>query len=177
MIKDEAIKKIISDCDGKGYKIRFRDICFCILSERLENNENVYKCIFGDDNGLEAYEKSPEVQFLKSYLKYELASLEKSKRKKDNDVVSFEENRAEMFKLIERTEAAMNNGEIDTKDGLKIISDVRVKLTDKFNISDMTKNKIIIVENKYNDVCPICNHEIRVPTKEDLMEKYNLKEK
>lgn len=176
MIKDESIKKIISDCENKGYSVRFRDICFCLLSERMQNGKNVYKCIFGNEDNYESYEKSSEIKFLKSYLSYELPSLERNKKSSKNEVVSFEENRTEMYKLIERTEKAMENGEIDTKDGLKIISDVRVKLTDKFNISDMSKNQIIVVENKYNTVCPVCNHEMRIPTKEDLMEKYNLKE-
>ena len=70
----------------------------------------------------------------------------------------------------------MENGEIDKKDGLKILTDISVKLNDKFSVNDTNNQRVVIVNKKFNAICD-CGREIYVPTKEDLMEKYNLIEK
>ena len=74
------------------------------------------------------------------------------------------------------TEKAMENGEKDKKDGLKILTDISVKLNDKFSVNDTNNQRVVIVNKKFNAICD-CGREIYVPTKEDLMEKYNLIEK
>ena len=81
-----------------------------------------------------------------------------------------------MIKLIKKTQDAMDEGLMEAKDGLKIIADIRVKLNDKFNVSDKSKSGIVIVESKYNSVCS-CGREIYIPTREQLMARYNLIEK
>ena len=70
----------------------------------------------------------------------------------------------------------MQNGEIEKKDGLKILTDISVKLNDKFSVNDTNNQRVVIVNKKFNAICD-CGREIYVPTKEDLMEKYNLIEK
>jgi hypothetical protein len=93
--------------------------------------------------------------------------------------ISFEENKAYMLSLKKQTEEAIENEEIDKKDGLKILADLSVKLNDKFNVADNTKNQVVIVNQKFNDVCPYCNREIsaKVLTKEEAIKMYNLVEK
>ena len=78
--------------------------------------------------------------------------------------------------LLKKTKVICLNskGTIDIKDGLKILTDISVKLNDKFNIADTTKDQLVVVNTKYNSTCEYCNHEIYIPTKEDLMKKYNL---
>jgi hypothetical protein len=40
------------------------------------------------------------------------------------------------------------------------------------------KDQMVIVEHKYNDICPYCQHEVasKPMTKEEAMATYNLKE-
>ena len=70
----------------------------------------------------------------------------------------------------------MERHEIDIKDGLKILADLSVKLNDKFNVTSEEKDQMIVVNKKYNSICQ-CGRELYIPTKEDLMDKYNLVEK
>ena len=82
-----------------------------------------------------------------------------------------------MIKLKKDTEEAMANGEIEKKDALKILADISVKLNDKFNVKDANEDRqVVIVQNKFNAICE-CGREIYVPTKEEMMKKYNLVEK
>jgi hypothetical protein len=67
----------------------------------------------------------------------------------------------------------LDDGKIDIKDALKIQADLRVKLNDKFSVKEDVKEQVVIVNRKYNSVCS-CGRELYIPTKEDLMEQYNL---
>jgi hypothetical protein len=90
--------------------------------------------------------------------------------------ITFEENKAYMLKLKADTERAMENNEIDKKDGLKILTDISTKLNDKFGAKEEMKDQIVQVEMKYNDICPYCSHEVarRPMTKEEAIKEYNL---
>ena len=99
------------------------------------------------------------------------------RRKESEQDISFDENKAYMLKLKADTERAMADGEIDKKDGLMILKDIAVKLNDKFNVADTANNNTIIVNKKFNSICPKCGSELYIPTKRDLMEKYNLIER
>jgi hypothetical protein len=81
--------------------------------------------------------------------------------------------------LKKDTEDAIAKGEVDKKDGLKILADLSVKLNDRFSVQAEVKDQIVIVEQKYNDVCEYCQHEVarRTMTKEEAMKEYNLVEK
>ena len=96
----------------------------------------------------------------------------------DEDI-TFEENKAYMLKLKKDTEDAIEKGEVDKKDGLKILADISTRLNDKFSVNQQQRDQIVIVEQKYNDVCPRCFAEIarRPISKEEAMEMYDLIEK
>ena len=53
-------------------------------------------------------------------------------------------------------------------------------LRDEYLINVRVKNRrnannnTIIVNKKFNSICPKCGCELYIPTKKDLMEKYNL---
>ena len=84
-----------------------------------------------------------------------------------------------MLKLKKDTEDAMERHEIEKKDGLKILAQISTTLNDKFNVTSEEKNQIVIVNQKYDDLCPRCFTEIarRPISKEEAMEMYNLVEK
>ena len=180
MISNEKISAIISEASTLGYQIRVRDISFIILSKHYDDMKVAYGAIFGSDFNdeiVEKYVKSKEITYLKSYIESNILGNSKKSRKKLSleDDITFDENKAEIIKLIKETQKALDEGKIKSADALKIQADLRVKLNDKFSVQDNSKDSLVVVNQKYNSICS-CGREIYIPTKEDLMEKYNLKE-
>lgn len=183
MITNEQIKKTIADCAKSKYTVNVRDIAYALLSLQLEDSIVAYKAIFGNDYDFNQeyhtiYDNTASINYLKSYVEFTL--LNDKKKKKNSEDISFEENKAYMLKLKKQTEEAMVSGDIDKKDGLKILTDISTKLNDKFSVKDETQQEqVIFVHAKYNDICPKCSTEIsrRPISKEEAIELYNLVEK
>lgn len=155
----------------KGFAISVRDISYILLCRNYEDDIVAYKSLFGDGSDTEI-----------SYYKQSKPIVELSKLMSDTlgwnskEDITFEENKAYMLKLKADTEKAMEEGKLETKDGLKILSDISTRLNDKFNVQDKAVQQTVIVQCKYNSCCE-CGREIYVPTKEQLMEEYGLIEK
>ena len=181
-ISIEDIKKIIEDASKKGFKIGVRDIAFVVLLDAFENEDIAYKCLFGSESGFmqeyaSVYARTGAVEYIKDYIDILSSNNGSRGKKQDIDDITFDENKAYMIKLKKDTEEAMANGEIEKKDALKILADISVKLNDKFNVKDANEDRqVVIVQNKFNAICE-CGREIYVPTKEEMMKKYNLVEK
>lgn len=177
MITNEKIESIINECKKVGHDIRIRDISYVLLCRFIQDKHVVYKSIFGASTNeveIDVYDQSKHITFLKGYLKDIEPNSNKTRKKKDADI-SFDENKEEMIKLIKEAQDAMDRGEIEAKDGLKIQADLRVKLNDKFSVKEESQEQLVVVQKKYNAICS-CGKEIYIPTKEDLMEEYNLVE-
>lgn len=183
MLTNDNIKDIIEDCEAHNRIISTRDIAYAMLCMNLEDTKVAYKCVFGSDPLFDiavhqAYDESEAISYLKQYLPYMIDKSNGNGRRKESEQdISFDENKAYMLKLKADTERAMADGEIDKKDGLMILKDIAVKLNDKFNVADTANNNTIIVNKKFNSICPKCGSELYIPTKRDLMEKYNLIER
>lgn len=178
MITNEKLESIINDGKKAGYDIRIRDMSYALLCRFFVDKNVVYRSVFGaatNDAEIDLYDQSKQMAFLKSYLKDVEPSSNTTRKKKESDI-SFDENKEEMIKLIKETQDAMDRGEIEAKDGLKIQADLRVKINDKFGVREESTEQLVLVNCKYNEICS-CGKEIYIPTKEDLMEKYNLVEK
>ena len=170
MISNDKISTIIDDCKVVGYQVRVRDISFVILSKHFEDASVAYKAVFGSDANEGTIESYIESNGL-------VGGKKKGKKKfNEEDDITFDENKAEIIKLIKETQKALEEGKIKSADALKIQADLRVKLNDKFSVTDNNKDNLVQVLVKYNSICQ-CGREIYVPTKEELMEKYNLTEK
>lgn len=169
VLSNDKINSIITKCLEHGYDVRVRDISYAILSHFYEDSEVAYRCVFGDDGLYDIYIKEGATSFLSKYMQNNVFF-------DDSKDITFEENKAYMLKLKRDTESAMANGEIEKKDGLKILSDISVKLNDKFSVVDTNQEQLIYVNAKYNSICD-CGRELYIPTKEDLMKEYNLVEK
>lgn len=182
MISNEQIKRAIEDCARANHTISVRDISYVLLSMQFDDSLIAYKCIFGNDCDYNqdyhtTYDQTSTMTYLKSYVEFTLLNDKKKKTKTED--ISFEENKAYMLGLKKQTEEAMAAGEIDKKDGLKILADLSVKLNDKFNVSDSSQEQYVHVFAKYDAVCSRCGAEIsrRPISKEEAIEMYNLVEK
>lgn len=181
MISNEKLENIISECKKVGHDIRIRDISYVLLCRFISDKNVVYRSIFGsveNDTEIELYDQSKSIAFLKAYLKDEEASGSKGRKKKGSDI-SFDENKEEMIRLIKEAQEALDRGEIEAKDALKIQADLRVKLNDKFAVKDETQEQIVCVSQKFDAICPYCSHEVarRPISKDEAMDMYNLIEK
>jgi hypothetical protein len=182
MISNEQIKNIIKEGAKSNYNISVRDIAYALLSKQFEDPLVAYKCLFGNDVDYnqdyhETYSQTNAISYISTYIDFN-ENKGGAKNKKQEDI-TFEENKAYMLKLKKDTEEAMSKGEIDKKDGLKILADLSVKLNDKFNINENSKDQVIFVNAKYDSICPNCGKEVsRKPiSKEEAMDMYNLEEK
>lgn len=169
------IESVIENCEQNGHFVGAKEVAYTILRIELDDPIAAFSIIYGKSSAdIEMFNSKPDMTFLYEMIKY---SSPKNKDKADEEnKMSFDENREAMIRLIKETEKAMESGEIEKKDGLNIIKDIRVKLNDKFNVVDNSKSSMVIVEPKFNSVCE-CGREIYVPTKEDLIRKYKLTEK
>lgn len=184
MIDNDTLNRIINEAKLDGIDAKVRDVCFALLCEHLDDKVTVFRSLFDKDGKMsesqvDNYIKSNKAKHLikaiQPYVKKPKVKVEKSK---DNSI-TFDENLAYMLRLKKETEDAMNKGEVDKKDALKILSDITVKLNDRFNVNEDVKDQIVQVEAKYDYICPNCSTEVarRPITKEEAMEMYGLIEK
>lgn len=183
MISNEQIKQIIDECAKVKYTVSVRDISYALLCMQFEDSLVAYKCLFGSDYDYNqeyhaTYDNTATMNYLKSYIETSVLNSNKKTKKKAEDI-SFEENKEYMLKLKKQTEEAMQEGEIDKKDALKILTDISVKLNDKFSVKEDVQEQIVVVNSKYDAVCPNCGHEVSRKTisKEEAKEMYDLIEK
>ena len=173
MISNNKIKEIIEQMSEKGFAISVRDISYILLCRSYEDDIVAYKSLFcdGSETEISYYKQSKPIVELGRLMAESLGWNGK-------EDITFEENKAYMLKLKTDTERAMEAGEIEKKDGLKLLTDISTKMNDKFGAKEEMKDQIVQVEMKYNDICPYCSREIarRTMTKEDAMKKYNLVE-
>lgn len=189
MITNEQIRQCVNDCSKAGHKIGMRDISYVLLSHQYEDKATAYRVLFGLDADFNAdyvytYDLTGDMVYLREYVERNLIVDISGKKKKKNAKyvgsadISFEENKAEIINLIKETQKALEDGTIEAKDALKIQADLRVKLNDKFAVTEDARDQIVIVQQKFNSVCQ-CGREVarRPITKEEAMEMYDLVEK
>lgn len=172
---NEQIKGTIEHFKEIGDTIRVRDIAYTLLSKMFADNKTAYQCLFGTE-GYDDYADDEMRSKLEQYMSDE-GYIRSVSTDADTGGITFEQNRREMEILLEKTQQAMDDGLVDPKDALKIMADIRVKLNDKFKVESKQQARYIVVQKRYNNVCPHCNREIYIPSKQDLMEEYGLTEK
>lgn len=157
----------------KGFAFSVRDISYILLCRSYEDDIVAYKSLFGDGSETEIsyYKQSKPIVELGKLIAESLGWNSK-------EDITFEENKAYMLKLKADTERAMEAGDIEKKDGLKILTDISTKLNDKFGAKEEMKDQIVQICQKYDDVCPHCSHEVarRPISKEEAIKIYGLKE-
>lgn len=185
MIGIKDIEKTIKDMDALGHEVSVRDISYVLLSKEYDSDSIAYKSIFGKDSDkdiIDSYAKSKKIVFLNNYIKANFKKEKELKKKKSSadgnlEDITFEENKSAIIDLIQKIKQQADIGAIEPKDALKMELDARTKLNDKFDVEKEQGQQYVIVEKKFNFICPHLHKECYVYTKEDLMEKYGLIEK
>lgn len=176
MIDNEQIKGTVEYFRQNGKPIRVRDIAYTLLAKMFDA-KTAFQCLFpGEENIFDVYAEDILRDELETYLT-EQGYIKNLSTDEDTGGITFNENKREMEMLLEKTQRALDDGLIEPKDGLKILADIRVKLNDKFKVQEQTKDRMIIVEKKFDFVCPYTKHECYQLDKEDAMKKWDLIEK
>lgn len=172
----EDLKKLFSECSN----INMKDVSYVLLLDKFEDIETSFKSLFDKNTSLkdiQQYDESENIKKLKKYLlenkftfktfpdeatKIIYISTGKIHEDKYKDI-SLEENKEELLKMINDIEQCAENGEMSKKEALTLVKDIRIRLVDKFKIDKEKDNKTyVVVESKYNDICPYCHHEISI---------------
>jgi hypothetical protein len=169
-----AIKEIVEHFKEKDMEVRVRDIAFILLSKMFSDPVTAYQCLFGTE-GYDEYVESPKKSELENYLtdKGYIRSIITG----SDEGITFEENKRAMEQLLVDVQRSLDDGLIEPKDAYARMADIRTKLNDKFKVESAKKDRLIVVEKKYNHICERYNCECYLPTVEDLKEMYNLVEK
>ena len=156
MIKTSTLLTIQKDCLSAGFEVKVRDIAYILLCKQFSDDEVAYKCLFPDEDNFKEYDESAPITYLRNYftlnsdIVYGRVDADGDRIRGEEDEITFEENRR---------------------------GDIRLKLNNHFDVKEDVKDHVVIVNQKFNSTCSHCNHEIYIPTKEDLMKQYNLIEK
>lgn len=194
------LEKIIEEAKKHSYDVRVRDVGYATLVVGLGDEDLAHKLIFGDDGNAKTYKELPHIKYLVNHLKAEDLKRKESKEAEDiakliaqskgkkNDTdgsMTFEENRegieTQLREIVELKKEAMNPMGDEQGADLKTLAllqkteaDLRVKLNDKFGAAEKTAEQYIIVQPKYNRICPYTRHECYEMTEEYAMQQFHL---
>lgn len=185
IITEEKRKECISYCSEKGYDITDRDISFVILSSIYKSANLAFDLLF--DRILattwNVYNSSPHIVLLKRYIKENWGVAETLTDTNENvaqkvdaisNEISFEENRDALVQYLRDIEKLMKDKKIDPKDGLKLMTDIRLKLNDKFNVKEQQVEQRIIVQPKFSHICEHTHRECWLQTQSFAMQHWHL---
>lgn len=169
---NEQIKSTVEHFKEEG-GIRVRDIAFTLLSRMFTDGKTAYQCLFGQD-GYDEYMSDEMRSKLEDYLTEQGYIRNLVIDDENGGGLTFEENKAAMEQMLVDIQRDMKAGIIEPKDAYARMSDIRTKLNDKFKVESKKQDRLIIVEKKFDFVCPFTRHECYQLDKEDAMKKWNL---
>ncbi len=173
MIRKSDIKDILGSIRQDYPDATEKDIAFAVLCDTYSDKTTAYRLAYG-----RLYEKAADfygggkIQKLLSILSpFGVGPV-------SEDSITSEENKAALIRQLRDIESLRKSGGIDVDKAIKLASDIRFKLQDKFEMEESQKQKrIIIVPQKHDIICPHTNRECTyMPDKAACMKYYNLKE-
>lgn len=174
MIKNTDIKDILKAVAPKWKKATNKDIAFAVLCDSLDDKQLAYSLIYGKSTkktaGKEHYASTEMKELLKVLKPFGIGG--------DVANVTRDENKAELIRMLDKIKVLVSEKKLDEKDALKMETDIRVKLNDKFDMGNSDEQRrIIIVPQKHDYICPATHKECsKMPSKEACIEYYHLKE-
>lgn len=179
MVTIDDVNKILSKSKEQGFDVRMADIAYVVLSSFFDEKSIAYAILYGKNFGkteVNEYDKSAKIKFLKKNLKdyIEKAEITKSISKPSHKDISFEENKDALIELLNTIRDMKSKGEIEAKDAVKLETDIRIKLNDKFDVSSDKHEKRVVVNAKYNHICEWTKKECFLQTKDYAIKNWGL---
>lgn len=187
----DEIKDIIKESRLAGHDVKMKDVAYIIVRTVIDDRAVAYRSVFDtaeNEDSVKQYEMQPGIKFLKNRLKKYISpktqkSAASAPKVQDTSVkdisskykdITFEENKEAMLELIDEIQEGMRNKEIDVAVGLKMQTDIRTKLQDKFEVSNKKDEHRIVVNTKFNHICEWTRKECFLQTKEYAMKQWGL---
>lgn len=170
MLSVTDISDILRSVKADWPAVSEADIAFAVLCESYSDKDAAFRAVYGKAGKADGFLKSKGMVRLRKVLEsYGIGGV-------CTEDITQAENKGQLVKMIGRVENAMTQGEMDVTAGMKLITDIRIKLQDKFDMEQGDRRqRIIIVPAKHDYICPHTNRECtKMPTKEACMRKYNL---
>jgi len=171
MLKKDNIRMILETVRMDWQSVSEKDIAFVILCDALEDKSLAYRLAYRkSEKDAESFYQTPRFKKLLDALEpFGIGTV-------DNNSITREENKNELLKMLDKIQVEVDNGRLETKDALKMQTDIRVKLNDKFDMEESQKQKrIIVVPSKHDIVCPRTNMECNYwPTKKACIRHFGL---
>ena len=179
MITKEQIQECIAYCSEQGYVIEESDIAFLLINREFRDIYKAYeltKFTAVPSKYVEKYNSSDKMTCLRQYMNDNWTKRKESviKSMMIDGTMSFEDNRDALIQYLGEIERLMNEKRIDPKDGMKMMTDIRLKLNDKFNIKESQVEQRIIVQPKFNHVCQYTQKECWLMTEDWAKKHYHL---
>lgn len=173
MLSNENISDVLGAAGGSG-SLSLRDIAFLVLCDTISDKEAIYRIVYEEPcSNAGSFISSDKMKSLAEALQPFGVG------RKEYAGISREENQSELIKMLDEIKSAMEAGDMERGQGLKMMADIRVKLQDKFDMeeSDNEQRHLIIVPQKHDLICPHTNRECtQMPSKEACIRYYGLSE-
>lgn len=180
LITVNDILKAVDLCKGKGWDVKVSDLIYVYCLTGFDNKDVIYKALFGkpeDENDILIYNESPKIAYLKKYVSKIMRDDDGKKGKKiERKDITFEENKEALINLLADLRLMTEKGEIEKKDAVKMETDIRTKLNDKFAITEKQEEHRVVVSVKYNNICEWTHRECFLQTKEYAKKNWGLVE-
>lgn len=171
MLKKDNIKMVLEAVRTEWQSVSEKDICFAILCDAIEDKTLAYRLAYrkSEKEAEEFYNRPRFKKLLEALEPFGIGMV-------DGNSITREENKNELLKMLDKIDRAVASHELETKDALKMQTDIRVKLNDKFDMEESQKQKrIIVVPSKHDIVCPMTNRECNYwPTRKGCVQHYGL---
>lgn len=179
MITKEQIQECIAYCSEQGYFIEESDIAYLLINREFKDRYKAYELTKSrgiPDEYVDNYDSSDKMACLRKYMNEHWAKRKESVINTESieGAITFEENRDALIRYLGEIQKLMDEKKIEPKDGMKMMTDIRLKLNDKFNIKEAQVEQRIIVQPKFNYVCQYTHKECWLMTEDWAKKQYHL---
>ena len=179
MITRKQIQDCVAFCEEQGYFIEESDIAYLLINREFRDRYKAYELTKSKDmpdEYVDDYDSSDKIACLRQYMNEHWAKRKESVINTESieGAITFEENRDALIRYLGEIQKLMDEKKIEPKDGMKMMTDIRLKLNDKFNIKEAQVEQRIIVQPKFNYVCQYTHKECWLMTEEWAKKQYHL---
>ena len=175
-MEESQVRDLVMGLRDAGHDVGLRDAAYALLARTMGASRHLgYRAIFGDNPevAFDLYEKEERVIRMRDEVERLLESLPAESR---GDTVSFDELKQGLIDDMHALEELRDSRNpetgaplLDAKEMAQVvarIADIRVKLTEKFGTTERIIEQRVVVNAKFNAICPHCGHEVSAPPSE-----------
>ena len=179
MITKEQIKDCVAFCEEQGYFIDESDIAFLLVNREFRDVYMSYELTKSKgmpSDYVDSYSSSDKIVCLRQYMNEHWAKRKESVINTESieGAITFEENRDALIRYLGEIQKLMDEKKIEPKDGMKMMTDIRLKLNDKFNIKEAQVEQRIIVQPKFSHICDYTHKECWLQSRDFAMQHWHL---